>query len=112
MSPESITSQGVGGECTKIASSEPGGSTRTTPIASSLPSQQLRSSLKRQIGGSHYREMKVQPIEYIMANDMDYCEGAIVKYISRHRQKGGPDDIRKIKHYCDLILQMEYGLED
>jgi hypothetical protein len=66
-------------------------------------------ALAMQEGGGHYKDMKVQPIEYITANNLGYCEANIVKYASRHEHKGGPEDIRKIKHYCDLILQLQYG---
>ena len=45
-----------------------------------------------QVAGSHYQDLKIQPIEYILANELGFCEGAIVKYISRWRQKGGVDD--------------------
>lgn len=61
-----------------------------------------------QVAGSHYQKMKIQPIEYIMANQLGFCEGAIVKYISRWRDKGnGIDDLRKIKQFCDFIIESE-----
>lgn len=66
-------------------------------------------SLKTQPGGDHYRKMKIQPIEYIVANGIDFLAGNIIKYASRHSSKGGAADIRKIKHYCDLILEFVYG---
>ena len=58
-----------------------------------------------QVAGSHYQKLKIQPIDYILANELGFCEGAIVKYISRWRDKGGVDDLRKIKHYCDLEIE-------
>ena len=61
-----------------------------------------------QVAGDHYKKMKIQPIEYIMANQLGFCEGAIVKYISRWRDKGnGIDDLRKIKQFCDFIIESE-----
>ena len=61
-----------------------------------------------QVAGDHYQKMKIQPIEYIMANQLGFCEGAIVKYISRWRDKGnGIDDLRKIKQFCDFIIESE-----
>ena len=66
------------------------------------------SALDKQEGGSHY-DMKIQPIEYIYQNSLDYCEGNVVKYISRHGRKNGADDIRKAIHYCELLLELEYG---
>jgi len=65
--------------------------------------------LKVQIGGCHYKESKIQPIEYIQANDLGFEEGNIVKYISRHKSKNGKADIEKIKHYCDFIIKRDYS---
>jgi hypothetical protein len=65
--------------------------------------------LEQQVGGSHYKDMPIQPVEYIHANAMGYLAGNVVKYISRYKAKGGESDVRKALHYCELILQMEYG---
>lgn len=65
--------------------------------------------LERQVGGSHYKNLKIQPIEYAMANDLNVCEANIVKYVTRHHAKGGAEDIRKVIHYAELLLQMKYG---
>lgn len=69
------------------------------------------SALKKQEGGGHYKNSKIQPIEYIHANNLGYIEGNIVKYITRHRFKNGAEDIRKIIHYCELMLELEYSQE-
>jgi hypothetical protein len=66
-------------------------------------------ALDVQEGGQHYKTMKIQPVEFIHANNIGYCEGAIIKYACRHRAKNGAEDIRKIRHFCDLILELEYG---
>ena len=68
--------------------------------------------LESQVGGSHYKELKIQPIEFIHANGMGFSEGCIVKYISRHKQKNKAEDIRKIIHYAKLILKLDYGEEE
>ena len=60
-----------------------------------------------QVAGSHYQKLKIQPIEYILANELGFCEGAIVKYISRYKDKGGVDDLRKIKQFCDFLIEEE-----
>lgn len=60
-----------------------------------------------QVAGDHYKKLKIQPIEYILANEMQFCEGAIIKYISRWRDKGGIEDLRKIKHFCDFLIENE-----
>lgn len=65
--------------------------------------------LQRQEGGDHYKGRAIQPIEYIHANGLGFMEGSIVKYATRHKDKGGAEDIRKVRHYCDLILALEYG---
>jgi hypothetical protein len=66
--------------------------------------------LQVQVGGSHYKDMAIQPIEYITKNNLGFCEGNVVKYISRHAAKNGAEDIRKVIHYCQLLLQLEYGV--
>lgn len=62
-----------------------------------------------QIGGKHYKDLKIQPIEYIHANGLDFFEGNVVKYISRHRYKNGKKDLEKAKHYIDLLIELEYS---
>ena len=62
-----------------------------------------------QVGGNHYKDFKIMPIEYISKNNLDFLEGNIIKYISRHRNKNGAEDIRKVIHYAELILELEYG---
>jgi hypothetical protein len=61
-----------------------------------------------QIGGDHYRKYKIQPIEYCQGNELNCCESNIVKYATRHRDKGGRVDVEKIIHYAQIILEMEY----
>ena len=72
----------------------------------------MSKALDKQVGGGHYKDCKIQPIEYIMANKMNYCEANIVKYITRHHLKGGEEDIKKVIHYCELLLELEYGDND
>lgn len=60
-----------------------------------------------QVAGDHYKKQKIQPIEYIMANQLPFAEGCIVKYATRWRDKGGIEDLRKIKQYCDFIIESE-----
>ena len=65
------------------------------------------SALNTQVAGSHYKHRKIQPIEYCEANRLGACESAIVKYITRWREKGGMKDLEKIKHYVDLLIETE-----
>ena len=62
-----------------------------------------------QIGGDHYSKYKIQPIDYITDNGLDYIEGNVIKYITRHQDKGGAEDIKKAIHYCELLLAEKYG---
>ena len=67
------------------------------------------SALNKQEGGDHYKNLKIQPVEYITANNMSFLEGNVIKYISRHSMKNGIEDIKKVIHYCELILQLHYN---
>lgn len=69
----------------------------------------MSNPLDKQIGGDHYKTMKIQPVEYIVANNLNFLEGNVIKYITRHRAKGGKADVEKVIHYCELILKTEYG---
>lgn len=69
------------------------------------------SPLTTQVAGNHYKDLKIQPVEYIHANGIGYMAGNVVKYISRYKAKGGIADVKKAIHYCELILALEYGSE-
>jgi hypothetical protein len=64
------------------------------------------SANDKQMGGSHYLKA-IQPWDYIAANGLDFFEGNIVKYVTRWRQKGGVEDLRKARHYLDKLIEME-----
>lgn len=66
------------------------------------------SALDTQEGGSHYKDMAIQPVEYIVKNNLGYLEGNVIKYVSRHRVKNGGEDIRKAIHYLQMILETQY----
>jgi len=56
----------------------------------------------------HYHDsLKIEPIEYIIANDMDFLAGNIIKYVSRFPFKGGVDDLQKAKKYLELLIERE-----
>ena len=65
----------------------------------------------RQVGGSHYKDCAIQPSDYIVANDLGWYEGNAVKYITRHKKKGGRESILKAIHYLELLLEREYPNE-
>ena len=64
----------------------------------------------RQEGGSHYKKMKIQPIDFIVQNRLPFREGNIVKYASRHQDKNGAEDLQKVIHYAQMILETEYSM--
>ena len=64
---------------------------------------------KRQVGGNHYQSMKIQPAEFINKNKLPFAEGNAIKYICRHINKGGEQDLEKAKHYIDMIIERDYG---
>lgn len=69
------------------------------------------SSLDKQVGGNHYKDFAIQPVEFIQKNKLGWCEGNIVKYICRYEQKNGKQDLEKVKHYVDLLIDMKYSEE-
>lgn len=71
----------------------------------------MSSALDVQIGGDHYRNCKIQPVQYISANDLGFLEGCVVKRITRHDKPTGKgrQDIEKIIHECQLLLELKYG---
>jgi Protein of unknwon function (DUF3310) len=72
------------------------------PVASAT-----KSPLQTQEGGSHYKDMAIQPVEYIYANGLGFCEGAIIKYVSRWKAKNGLEDLKKAKHFIELLIELE-----
>lgn len=67
------------------------------------------TALDKQVKGSHYKEYKIQPVEYCQKNRLNMLESNIVKYATRHQDKGGADDVLKIIHCAELLLELEYA---
>ena len=65
--------------------------------------------LNIQVGGSHYKNLKIQPIEFITKNNIGFCEGNAIKYLCRHKDKSGIEDLKKARHYIDLLIDLEYS---
>jgi hypothetical protein len=66
--------------------------------------EQSMKSYKKQVGGNHYKKYKIQPIEFIVKNNIGFVEGNIIKYILRFKEKGGVQDLEKAKHYIELLI--------
>ena len=62
----------------------------------------------RQVGGNHYKDMTIQPVEFIHRNDLGYMEGLAIRYICRHRLKNGVEDIDKAIHCLQMLKEYEY----
>ena len=65
------------------------------------------SANDEQVGGRHYIEKTIQPWDYIIANNMGYLEGNIIKYVSRYQEKGGVEDLIKASHYLDKLIEVK-----
>jgi hypothetical protein len=67
------------------------------------------SALELQEGGDHYKDLGIQPIEYIIENNLDFIQGNMIKYATRHKEKGGKEDLLKVIHYANLAIELQYG---
>lgn len=65
------------------------------------------SALNDQIGGNHYKDMAAQPVEFIHANRLGFIEGNVVKYICRWQTWAGVEDLKKARHYLDMLIELE-----
>lgn len=68
-------------------------------------------AFRRQEGGEHYKDQAIQPVEYIHANGIGYFEGNVIKYVTRWRQKGGIEDLKKAQHYLEMLIELEMAKE-
>jgi hypothetical protein len=71
--------------------------------------QKQESPLNSQVGGRHYNKYPIQPIEYAMANNLNYCQANAIKYVTRYKDKNGLEDLRKAIHNIEILIEMEYG---
>lgn len=70
----------------------------------------IASQFSVQVGGNHYSKRGIQPLEFILANKLDFCQGNVVKYVTRFRDKNGAEDLKKVIHYTMFLLEDEYGI--
>ena len=85
-------------------------SDRNTPFPRSIDDatpQDWDNATKRQVGGNHYSRYDIQPVDFIIANNLDWCEANVVKYITRWKNKNGVEDLRKAEHYIQLLIERE-----
>ena len=67
----------------------------------------MTSANQIQIAGTHYKSKAIQPWDYIVSNNLGYLEGNIVKYVSRWKDKGGVDDLKKAQHYLAKLIETQ-----
>ena len=65
------------------------------------------SAFDSQVGGNHYKSFKIQPVEFIHINGLGYIAGNIIKYVCRYKVKNGIEDLRKARHYIDMLIESE-----
>ena len=65
-------------------------------------------ALDTQIGGNHYKRYAIQPVEFIYRNNFDFLTGNCIKYLCRHKDKNGKEDLLKARHYIDMLIELEY----
>lgn len=66
--------------------------------------EEEEDAMTKQVGGTHYKDMAIQPVEFIIANGLGFCEGNIIKYTCRYKQKNGVEDLRKVIHYAEMLI--------
>jgi hypothetical protein len=65
-------------------------------------------AIDKQEGGNHYKSFVIQPVDFIHKNNIPFIEGNIIKYVLRHKSKNGIEDLKKAKHYIDLLIESDY----
>ncbi len=70
-------------------------------------SEAKREALGTQVGGSHYKNLSIQPVEFIHANNIGYMAGNVIKYVVRYKDKNGVEDLKKAIHYLQLLIELE-----
>ena len=74
-----------------------------------VDSEKVETALDTQIGGMHYKNCAIQPVEFIIKNKLGFLEGCVIKRICRYEDKNGLEDLKKAKHEIDLLIELKYG---
>jgi hypothetical protein len=67
----------------------------------------MSSAFESQVGGGHYKDFAIQPLEFITRNRLDFIQGNVVKYVVRYKAKGGVADLKKAIHYLEMLIELE-----
>lgn len=65
-------------------------------------------ALDIQVGGDHYKSMAIQPVEFCMKNNLNFCVSSAIKYLCRYKSKNGKQDLEKARHFINLLIELEY----
>jgi hypothetical protein len=65
----------------------------------------FKSAFDTQVAGGHYKDLAIQPTQYILANKLGFAEGNVIKYVSRYQKKNGVEDLKKARHYLDMLIE-------
>ena len=65
----------------------------------------MKETLNTQVGGSHYQKYAIQPIEFIVKNNIPFLEANVIKYVVRYKDKNGLEDLKKAKHYLEMLIE-------
>ena len=76
-----------------------------------VDSEKVETALDTQIGGEHYKNYAIQPVEFITKNKLGFLEGCVIKRICRYEDKNGLEDLKKAKHEIDLLIELKYGCQ-
>ena len=68
----------------------------------------MSKTYNKQIGGNHYQKYKIQPSKFVVENKLLFPEGCAIRYIIRHQDKGGKDDLLKAIHFIEMIIERDY----
>src|SRR5262245_21815706 len=104
---EPITKQPTAAATPPVASTVQGVSVSANPIppvAAVVPPPVVKAS-SVQVGGDHYKNYHIQPFEFAMANNLNFLQGTIIKYVLRYKQKGGLEDLKKASHTLSLLME-------
>lgn len=67
--------------------------------------QRVKKAREYQVSGNHYKNKSIQPIDYIIGNSLGFCEGNVIKYVTRYKDKNGVEDLMKAKQYIEFLIE-------
>ena len=77
-------------------------------IRAVAPNLTKEIALQTQVGGGHYKDFRIQPVEFIFQNKIPFVEGCVIKYVCRYRNKSGKQDLEKAIHFLQMLIELEY----